>query len=89
MMTSAGTPIETPLGSPTRAPTPASPANSVSSAPTEATNKVTAESNAHRVPKIRRINAPCPSPVTSPRRTVISCTRYRIGINTSWESTSW
>ena len=64
-------------------PTPAMPANSVTSAPMQAMNNAPADTSAHRSPKVARISAPWPRWVNSPSRTVISWTRYKMGINNS------
>jgi len=65
-------------------PTPATPANSVSSAPIAETNSVPADSSAHQRLNLDLIRAPWPWRVTIPRRIVISCTTYRMGIRITW-----
>ncbi len=61
-------------GTPNSSPTPASPDSSVISAPRQATASVETESQAQPRPKCRAISSPWPCPVTTPSRTVSSCT---------------
>ena len=68
---------------------PATPANSVIRAPIEDRNNVPADSSAQPRPNCVRMSAPWPCRVMMPSRTVISCTTYRIGINTTWDNTNW
>ena len=66
---------------PNSSPTPATPINSVNKAPMADIPKVPADNQAHPLPKCCRINSPWPFRVTMPKRTVISCAAYRIGIS--------
>ena len=69
---------------PNSSPTPAMAANSVISAPIADRNRVPADSSAQPRPNRSRMSAPWPVRVTTPSRTVISCTTYRIGMRMSW-----
>ncbi len=61
-------------GRPYSSPTPATPENSVSSAPTVAIPSPVADTQPQTGPNVSRINSPWPRPVTTPSRTVSSCT---------------
>ena len=61
-------------GTPNSSPTPASPLNSETSAPRQATARVLTDNQAQPRPKRWRMSSPWPRPVTTPSRTVNSCT---------------
>ena len=79
---------ETNRGRPYSSPTPATPENSVSSAPTVATPRPSADTHAQTGPNVSRISSPWPRPVKIASRTVSSCTMYRIGTSTNCSSSS-
>ena len=68
---------------PNNSPTPAIPINSVNKAPTADMPNVPADNHAQPLPKCCRINSPWPCCVTMPRRTVISCAAYKIGMSSN------
>ena len=73
---------------PYRSPTAATPENSDSSAPAVATVSPAADTQPQNRPNVSQISSPWPLPEWIPRRTVSSCVMYRIGISSTWISSS-
>ncbi len=66
--------IVTGAGTPNSSPTPARPLNSLSNAPKQAIINVATDSQAQPRPKCSLISSAWPLPLTTPKRTVSSCT---------------